>query len=344
MPKFRIVSCNGEWMNNFFGPDGDPPAWLEQGMLDSKVFSVDKAAGALARLVMALNPDVIAFQEAPSRRGEMDLFLARVVTEGGPELECIVGDSGGAQKLAIAWRPGKIEGKLADADQLTDLIGEWESDVDGDAVLKPYHFTRRPLVVDLTLAGKPLQLICVHTKSNFVNRGQDLWENEATRQQYVVAALSARRRNSSEGMRLRRYLDRKLTEDPAAPIIVAGDLNDGPGLDYFEERYLTHNVTDILVGSAFEPERLFVHAMHDVPRDKRYTAVFDDFVTGEKDRQLLLDHLLISPGLSAKNGLRRVAGSGQIHHAEWTALVTGKGTKRDQRPNDHRPVSVDLTT
>jgi hypothetical protein len=33
--------------------------------------------------------------------------------------------------------------------------------------------------------------------------------------------------------------------DPQANVIVLGDLNDGPGLDYFEELYLSHNVNPI---------------------------------------------------------------------------------------------------
>ena len=46
----------------------------------------------------------------------------------------------------------------------------------------------------------------------------------------------------------------------------------------FEERYITHNVTDILVGSAFAPERVFTHAQHHFAGDQRYTAVFEDIV------------------------------------------------------------------
>ena len=161
-----------------------------------------------------------------------------------------------------------------------------------------------PLVVDLVLGTHPLQVIVVHMKSNFINRGRELWEDPARRQAFVVEALVNRRRISAEGMRLRRYLDARLSEDPAAAIVVLGDLNDGPGLDYFEELYLTHNVTDILVGSAFRPEWQFTHAQHDVPAARRYTAVFEDFVPTRQVRRLLLDHILLSPGLTRH---RRVA-------------------------------------
>jgi hypothetical protein len=209
-------------------------------------------------------------------------------------------------------------------------------------VLDLYGFTRTPLVVDLVIGGHPLQTIVAHTKSNFINRGRDLWEDPATRQSYIVAARVNRRRISAEGMRIRRYLDRRLTDAPDTAIMVLGDLNDGPGLDYFEERYITHNVTDILVGSAFAPERVFTHAQHDVAANDRYTAVFEDFVPTPEVKRLLLDHILLSPGLSRADGLRRIDGSGAIRHAEHEAQVVDNGARRQDRPSDHRPVSIDL--
>jgi hypothetical protein len=137
-------------------------------------------------------------------------------------------------------------------------------------------------------------------------------------------------------------IDRRLAEAADDPIIVLGDLNDGPGLDYFEERYITHNVTDILVGSAFAPERVFTHAQHDVADDDRYTAVFEDFVPTREVKRLLLDHILLSPGLSRADGLRRIENSGAIHHSEYEAHVVNNGARRQDRPSDHRPVTVGL--
>jgi hypothetical protein len=72
---------------------------------------------------------------------------------------------------------------------------------------------------------------------------------------------------------------------------VLGDLNDGPGRDYFEQLYLAHNVTDILAGSPYEPEQVFDDAPADTPLAQRLTSVFDDFVTDEPNKQLLLDHI-----------------------------------------------------
>ena len=170
-----------------------------------------------------------------------------------------------------------------------------------------------------------------------------MWQDPATSQKYVVAALLSRRRNGAEGMRLRSYLNQVLAADAAARVVVLGDLNDGPGMDYFEERYLAHNVTDIIIGSAFEPEWLFAHAQHDVPAAQRFTAVFDDFVTNEANKHLLLDHILLSPGLAGPGpGVHVIPGSGTIHHAEYAANTVNNGANREDRPSDHRPVSVQL--
>ena len=51
-------------------------------------------------------------------------------------------------------------------------------------------------------------------------------------------------------------------------------------------------------------------------------------------KRLLLDHILLSPGLGP--------GSGAIRHAEYDAQVVNRGARRQDRPSDHRPVTVDL--
>ena len=341
MPRVRISSVNGEWMNDWFTPDAVPDVdWRPQFTRDGQVNDTQQAAGRLAAMILAIDPDVLALQEGPSRRAELELFV-RDHLDGAYEL--FLGDTGAQQKLALLYKPASVDAaQLAPHGEIVDLIDEWEADVNGDAVLDLYGFTRTPLVVDLVVGGHPLQVLVAHTKSNFINRGRSLWEDPATRQSYIVSALVNRRRISAEGMRIRRYLDRRLAGAADDALVVLGDLNDGPGLDYFEERYITHNVTDILVGSAFAPERVFTHAQHDVALDDRYTAVFEDFVPVPEVKQLLLDHILLSPGLTLPGGLRRVEGSGAVNHAEWEAGIVDGGDRRQDRPSDHRPVSVDL--
>jgi endonuclease/exonuclease/phosphatase family metal-dependent hydrolase len=344
MPTLRIASANLEWMNYWFTNDSDPVGWKSTFVQDGQTNNTARTAKRAAAMIRAINPDILALEEGPSRDGELALFIKDHLADGSgqPLYKFFLSDSGGPQRVALLYKPAAMTGAtLAPHPSIIGLIDPWEADVDGDMRLEPdYHFTRNPLVVNLKLGAHDLQVIVLHTKSAFVNNGAAMWNNPVTRQDYVIAALKARRRNGTEGMRVRDYLDRQLAADPKTAIVVLGDLNDGPGLDYFERRYLAHNVTDIITGSAFQPEWVFGHAQHDVAPPNRYTAVFDDFVENVSQKKLLLDHVMLSPGLLSSTGLRKVAHSGAIHHAEYMAQVTAGGTKRENRPSDHRPVSV----
>lgn len=249
MPALKICSFNVEWMNDWFTLDAIAAALRPQFQRDGQPNDTDRTATRLAETIRAIDPDVVAIQEGPSRLEELGLFVRDYLAD---DYQFFLSDTGGQQKLGLLFKPGSVESaQLAPHDEISGLIDDWDADINGDGFLDSYGFTRTPLVVDLVVGGNSLQMIVAHTKSNFVNQGRSLWEDPATRQNYIVSALINRRRISTEGMRIRRYLDERLTGDADEAIVVLGDLNDGPGLDYFEELYLTHNVTDILVGSAF---------------------------------------------------------------------------------------------
>ena len=345
MPSVLVCSFNVEWMNDWFTTDAEPAAFRDSFTRDGHTSDTAETATRTAGVIRAIDPDVLAIAEGPSRPDELQLFIDEYLTDDGqPRYSFFLSDTGAQQRVGLLYKPGSVDAaQLAPHADVENMIDPWLADVDGVAKLDLYHFTRTPLVVNLTIGGRSLQVIVMHTKSNFINGGREMWEDPAQRQSYVEVALKNRRRISTEGMRVRTYLDARLGADVTAPIIVLGDLNDGPGLDYFEELYLSHNVTDILVGSAFEPEWLFAHAQHDVQAADRYTAVFDDFVTGENGKHVLLDHILLSPGLNSSGaGLRKVAGSGAVRHVEYEAEVVNGGVNREDRPSDHRPVTVEL--
>lgn len=347
MARFAVTTINAEWMNDWFAPDGaGAAAWRPTFVRDGVECDTDRAAGLLAGLIADLDADVVALQEAPSRAAELALFLDTHLSEGGtPRYRFLMGGSGGAQKLALLVKPAVEAAALVPPAQLVGLVGPWLADVDGDAVLAEYRFTRDPLVCRLTVDGRPLEVLVAHLKSNFINRGERMWRDPAQRPRFVRAALQNRRRIANEGMRMRQYLDARLDAEPDAAIVVLGDFNDGPGRDLFEQQYLAHNVTDLLVGSPYWPETLFAHALVDEPAERRFTAVFDDFVTEEPQKRLLLDHVLISPAMAAGDApVRKVDGSGRVEHDAWAARRTGGGARRDERATDHRPATVVVET
>lgn len=83
--------------------------------------------------------------------------------------------------------------------------------------------------MELTVSGRPVLLVNLHSKSKFIHGGRALWDNEATRPQFIAQAVRNRRRIAAELMRVRMALDERLEDDPEARIVVVGDLNDGPG-------------------------------------------------------------------------------------------------------------------
>ncbi|GAA3680939.1 hypothetical protein GCM10022224_051490 [Nonomuraea antimicrobica] len=209
MSNLKVATVNGEWMNDWFTPDAEPAAFTRtfshDGSEDGEQGVTAEAAGRLAGLISAVDADVVALVEAPSRTAELRLFIDEYLTAGGRAVyDFVEGDSGGSQKLALLFKPDRVTVSLTPSSEASLLIDPWPADVDGD--------------------------------------GRN------------------RRRIANEAMRIRKAMEQRMTADPASALVVLGDLNDGPGQDYFEELYLAHNVTDILAGSPYQPERLFGHA------------------------------------------------------------------------------------
>lgn len=333
----KIMNWNLEWMNNWFSGN-ENPRWGSRSLTadDARVCAAKAAA-----VINDIHPDLLCLQEGPSAMAEMDLFLADFLSNNGvPQYEAIIGADGGAQKLYVLRR---IDGLVAAMDRATDPVTEsladvWDADVNGDMMLEGYDFTRLPLVVDVDPVGSaPIRVIVLHTKSKFVQFGESKWKDPNRRQEFVVAALEARRRISAEGFRLRGYLDEVVAADSAARIVVTGDWNDGPGRDLFERSYLTHNVADIVLGSTFTPDLIFHHPLlAHVPAPALFTARFDDFVDEVQDRPLLLDHFAVSPALTPW------VHDAAISHDAFEAQVEGSGRARTQRPSDHRPIVMNL--
>jgi hypothetical protein len=195
MPTVEVSAQNVDWMNDWFESGSGPPKFRTTFTRDKHKSDTNETATRLAALIKALDADVLAIEEGPSRQAELQLFIDTYLTENGqPIYDCFLGDTGATQKAGLLYKPGSVDSaELAPHADLEDLIDPWLADVDGYAILDLYHFTRTPLVVNLTIGGHPLQVIVMHTKSNFINNGEKLWKDPAQKQNYINAALKNRR-------------------------------------------------------------------------------------------------------------------------------------------------------
>ena len=128
--------------------------------------------------------------------------------------------------------------------------------------------------------------------------------------------------------------------DPAAPLIVAGDLNVAPGEnDVWNHRYMSkivsHTPQEVEAFAGLMGALDFIDPLREAHPEPQKLASWWSYRAADfrqSNRGLRLDHLLLSPGL---------------RDAAWR---TGKPLARVHedvrawdKPSDHAPVSVDLT-
>jgi hypothetical protein len=339
----RIVDWNIEHMNSWFVPNSDPssPALRASfpggGFGGGRIDDVAALAQRAANVLSGLDPDVICIQEGAGKE-EVALFLSQFLPILNGGTWTVLSGAGGAQKLIVAARTDRdvISATVADDTGMTvQLDADYEADTDGDTVLETdTSFARVPLVVDLVAHGHSIRIVNCHLKSKFVSGGEALFNGtQAEQREFIRAALVNRRRISAEAFRIRTYLDELFDANPDRLVLLAGDLNDGPGFDFFERRYLTHSVVDLAFGSVLLPDGRLTQPLIQAGQPRPASAFFDDFVEGVQNKPLLLDHIGLSPELS------RWLDSARIANTEFDAEVQlGAQHERERLPSDHRPV------
>jgi len=137
------------------------------------------------------------------------------------------------------------------------------------------------------------------------------------------------------------FLNAYLT-DPATrnvPLIVCGDINDGPGLDTSEIR-LKGSAIETLMGSVWQPATCLGNALYDGLPDKKREAMdfealattrFPDPIFNDTLHKVWIDHILYS-----HNGQAAWVKDGKVH-----AKVGDQGIWRAfPFASDHYPVSA----
>lgn len=357
MTALKLTTWNIEWMISVFGGtwtqwDGTIPATFPGKSLGGiKLAAIDDVPALCQRIagvIKKINPKILAVQEGPPRKDQMELFVQDYL-EGKYVVHSSNAKSQSLHFLVHQSIASKVTSYAHDGPETTPLRGKipfYPWGAIAEAERKEHQFDRRPLVLTFTpSAGKTLRIVNVHTKSKF-SKLKTLAQWLSRNQEAIMDALLARQKLSAEISRLREYVvgDLMLPVDGPDAYVVLGDFNDGAHAELMEREFLIHNILNEMVGSFLEPYRHFQHAMTPEVIATASTVSFRDPLEGGAVVEELIDHVLVSPEIwSAGAPFALKAGSCKVETAAYQQFdATTSTRRRGDRPSDHKPVSVVL--
>lgn len=332
----RLATYNVEWFNALFDDDN---ALLRNGEWSSR-YKVTRReqADALGHVFRAMDADAVMVIEAPDASGKRNTVTALENFATFYQLrtrEAVMGFINDTeQEIALLYDPDALTVRHAPRSGNADVPrfdGIFSIDLDIDATKDEVRFSKPPLELNaVTKSGFAFHMIGVHLKSKAPHGANS--SDEIKR-----IAIANRRKQLAQAIWLRARIDQLLTEE--RPLIVMGDLNDGPGLDAFEDLFGRSSV-EIVLGregqlSLFDPhaERALSQRLGPVPTTSRF------WIRTEKCYlQALLDYIMVSPDLRLKEPVWR------IWHPLDDPACWADPDLRDAlvAASDHFPVSVDL--
>ncbi len=338
MPTLKITSWNIEDMNLFFNAqDRVRPGPEREGVARKVAAVIDEVA-----------PDVLCVQEGPSRRSRMETFVDEFLSD---TYTIVAGETGGGQKPFILIRDSAPIEDFAIIDFDADA---WEypflrhSEQTGRYSLASQNFTRLPVEVLIETSQGTFSLMCLHLKSKFSRISNRARSSDPTvRTRAIAEGLEQRARILQEATLLRDYVQNyPFAADVQGRFILAGDLNDGPGRDFFETRFFSTDILRRIRGDVDHPDRILTNVLDNVPSEQAFSAIFFDNLDREL-RRLLLDHLLVSPDLLQQTGLRVDPTTATVEQEAYENQNDGDFSRNDKPdrelyPSDHRPVSVNV--
>ena len=297
----RIATYNIEWFNALFDDDG--------GVLDdaewSSRYNITRAdqIAAIGKVMTALNADGIMIIEAPDQNGRRSSVkalenFARLM--GLRARKAVIGfENETQQEIAFLYDPdamsvvhdpiGAGTGKRGSRDA-PRFDGAFRIDLDFDATEDVVRFSKPPLELAVEAAsGAVFRLIGVHLKSK-APRGAN------TKDQVMRLAIANRRKQLAQCIWLRERVGHHVAAGD--PLILLGDLNDGPGLDEFEQLFGRSGVEIVMGTDLAAAEQLYdpnaARALQSRLAAQPATA---RFFLREESRYLsaLLDYIMVCP-------------------------------------------------
>lgn len=329
MSRFKITSWNIAHLDRL----------LEATSEGSK-----RRRAAVVQEIREIDPDVLLILEGPKGAAAINRVSEELL--GGDWVPITFPSDAAHATLGKQWIWFLVRRGLRDQMFLLEpatwkaLCGDrWDCHFWGDTTASRHKHYRHPQVLVYQSDGFRAEFIGLHLKSKFVNHGQSMWNDPARRDDFVREALKARIKMTTEATNVRHYVDMKFGQIENPAIFVMGDLNDGPGKEYFEDRYLFFDLVSNLQGEVFFARRFLNHALFDVPQELRWTVKFKDFVDPTRDPHILLDHIMFTqPLIDGSLPWRVGKKAGTVEH-EIHDLINAQ-LRKTEHTSDHRPVSV----
>lgn len=295
----RIATYNIEWMNALF--DGEDRLLEDDGWSARYNVTRSMQTKALGRVFQAIDADAVMVIEAPDSSGQRDTvraleqFAARFGLRTRAAIMGFANDT--QQEIALLFDPDKLtathdpQGAITGAAGRTDaprFDGRFRIDLDVDASEDLVVFSKPPLELAVeTARGTQFRMIGAHLKSKAPHGAK-------TRDEVMRQSIANRRKQLAQAIWLRQRIDQHL--QAGEPLMLLGDLNDGPGLDEYEHLFGRSSVEIIMAEDLYDPHatRAFAQRLGAVPTTARF------WIRPEKRfLQALLDYIMVSDDLKS---------------------------------------------
>lgn len=336
--ELNIAVYNMEWMVRLFDKDGN---------LKTDSESLERA-GHLAEVVKKINPDILGVVEGPDTTKNASKTASEQIKAWAnyfglaADYQAVHGfPSRGTQELCALYKSSKITlaHRPTKAKNKNPFNQPFLMDTNEELIKESYEHYRPPLELSVKPSGggdELVRIIVAHAKSKGIFDRVDF-------ARYELLSERNRRKLFAECASIRERCDQWLTDQPERHVIVMGDINDGFGKDYYEQRF-SRSAVEILLGDVWYPELILKSVIKDKPKVGKYgwtpsTSRFTDTITDDK-LNVLIDHILVSRGVSV---LDSTVWNPFLRQATEEKNAQVKALKEIlQGASDHFPVSAIL--
>ena len=304
----------GTWnLENLFRPGADAGPAIDA--------AYEAKLSALAKVIVAMAPDVLAVQEV----GDVDALADLADRAGGGWHRETADPDGRGIRVGFLSRLPLTE--VRQRRQFPDGLRPIQVD---DTDESSSAMGRAALQVQVQLGGRAVDLITCHLKSKLLTfpGGRFSTSDEGERARFGAFALN---RRAAEAVTVRAAATERLAADSAVALIVLGDLNDEPGAATTQ---ILHGPPGSEIGTAGfdhpdqgDRQRLWNLAPR-IPEDQRFSRDY-------RGRRELIDHILVSYALVNLVADRGVTtdGAGPV-----PSITDDPNLPRAKAGSDHRPV------